>query len=382
MNEFLNWRKEFPILEKTVYLINNSLGAMPRAVYDNLKRYADIWSTRGIRAWEEGWWEFIGEIGNIMADIINAPQNTISMHQNVTIAEAVILSCFDFRGEKSKIVYSDMNFPSVMYLYQSKISDGADIKIVKSEDGITIPTEKLIDAIDEETLLVPISHVLFKSAYIQEVEPIIAKAHACGAYVILDTYQSAGTVPVDVQKLNVDFVVGGSIKWLCGGPGAAYLYIRPDLGARLKPKLTGWMAHQQPFTFETGMRFTDNIAFKFLNGTPHLPALYTVKAGYEIIREVGVEKIRKRSMALTDIIINLAQKFGFQINSPLNPEQRGGTVVVQMENSQQISKELLNRDFLIDWRPHVGIRISPHFYNTEDEVEAIMEEIKKISAQL
>ncbi|MDZ7331433.1 MAG: aminotransferase class V-fold PLP-dependent enzyme [candidate division KSB1 bacterium] len=379
MNDLLKWRKEFPILEKTVYLINNSLGAMPRAVYDNLKLYADIWSTRGIRAWEEGWWEFIGEIGNILADIINAPKNTISMHQNVTIAEAVVLSCFNFQGKQNKIVYSDMNFPSVMYLYQAQIPNGAKIQIVRSEDGITVPTEKMVAAIDDETLLVPISHVLFKSAYIQDVEAIIEKAHQHGAHVVLDTYQSVGTVPVDVQKLNVDFVVGGSIKWLCGGPGAAYLYVRSDLGGRLQPKLTGWMAHQMPFAFEPTMRFTDNIAFKFLNGTPHLPALYTVKAGYEIIRQVGVENIRRRSVQLTERIIQHAQRFGFKINSPLNADQRGGTVVVQMENSQQIAKELLKRDFLIDWRPNAGIRISPHFYNTEDEVDAIMEEIWKLS---
>jgi len=356
------------------------LGAMPRAVYDNLKLYADIWSTRGIRAWEEGWWEFIGEIGDILADIINAPKNTVSMHQNVTIAEAIVLSCFDFKGKKKKIVYSDMNFPSVMYLYQARIPDGANIEIVKSDDGITVPTEKMITAIDNETLLVPISHVLFKSAYIQDVAAIIEKAHDCGAHVVLDTYQSVGTVPIDVQELNVDFVVGGSIKWLCGGPGAAYLYVRPDLGARLQPRLTGWMAHHAPFAFEPEMQFTENIAFKFLNGTPHLPALYAVKAGYEIIRAIGVEKIRRRSIELTERIIQRAHKSGFKINSPLNPERRGGTVVIQMENSQQISKELLKRDFLIDWRPNAGIRISPHFYNTEDEVDAIMEEIKKLSS--
>ncbi len=378
MSDLLKWRKEFPILEKTVYLINNSLGAMPRAVYDNLKEYADIWTTRGVRAWEEGWWEFIGEIGNILADIINAPKNTVSMHQNVTIAEAAVLSCFDFNSKRNKIVYSDMNFPSVMYLYQQRIKDGARIQIVKSEDGITVPTEKMVEAIDDSTLLVPISHVLFKSAYIQDVKPIIEKAHQVGAHVILDTYQSVGTVPLDVQELNVDFVVGGSIKWLCGGPGASYLYVRPDLGAKLQPRLTGWMAHAEPFAFESEMRYTDNLAFKFLNGSPHLPTLYAVKAGYEIIREIGVPNIRQRSLQLTERIIQKAREHGFRINSPLDSKKRGGTVVVQMKNSEQISKELLKRDFLIDWRPDAGIRISPHFYNTEDEVDGIFKEIEKI----
>lgn len=379
MDELLKWRQEFPILEKTVYLINNSLGAMPRRVYDNLKTYADIWSSRGIRAWEEGWWEFIGTIGNILADIIHAPKDTVSMHQNVTIAEAVVLSCFDFRPGKNKIVYSDMNFPSVMYLYQARIPDGAKIEIVKSEDGITVPTEKMLAAIDDTTLLVPISHVLFKSAYIQDVRAIIDKAHRCGAHVVLDTYQSVGTVPVDVQALSVDFVVGGSIKWLCGGPGAAYLYVRPDLGARLQPRLTGWMAHEKPFAFEKELRYTDRLSFKFLNGTPHLPALYTVQAGYEIIREIGVEKIRQRSMQLTERIVMRAQDQGLKINSPLNPLERGGTVIVQLPDSERIAHELLKRDFLIDWRPNAGIRISPHFYNTTDEIDAIMAEIKKLA---
>jgi kynureninase len=377
-DELLKWRKEFPILDKTVYLINNSLGAMPRAVYDNLKMYADIWGSRGVRAWEEGWWNFTNEIGNIFAGIINAPKDSISMHQNVTIAEAAVLSCFEFNKKRNKVVFSDMNFPSVMYLYQSRISDGARIEIVKSTDGITVPTEKIINVIDEKTLLVPISHVLFKSAYIQDVEAIIKKAHACGAYVILDTYQSAGTVPIDVQELNVDFIVGGSVKWLCGGPGAAYLYVRPDLAKKLQPKITGWMAHAEPFAFENEMRFTDNSAFKFLNGTPQLPALYAVKAGYKIIREIGVKKIRKRSIALTERIIQKAREHTFEINSPLNSQSRGGTVVVQTEKSEQISKELLKRDFLIDWRPDAGIRISPHFYNTMDEVDEIMEEMKRL----
>ncbi len=379
MNDWLRWRKEFPILDQTVYLINNSLGAMPRRVYDNLQQYADIWSSRGIRAWEEGWWEFSTEIGNILADILHAPKNTISMHQNVTIAEAIVLSCCDFQGKKRKIVYSELNFPSVRYLYQARVADGARIEVVTSDDGITIATEKMVAAIDEDTLLVPISHVLFKSAYIQDVAAIIEKAHACDALVVLDTYQSAGTVPIDVQQLNVDFVVGGSIKWLCGGPGAAYLYVRPDLAKMLQPRLTGWMAHRSPFAFEPTMRFTENLAFKFMNGTPNIPGLYAVKAGYEIIRQVGVDNIRQRSLRLTERIVHRAQEYGFAINSPLSPEQRGGTVVVQMEHSQQIAQELLRRDFLIDWRPQAGIRISPHFFNTEDEIDRLMAEIKQLS---
>ena len=381
MNELLQWREEFPILDKTVYLINNSLGAMPRAARENLLTYTDIWSTRGVRAWHEGWWEFIGEIGNLLGDIIGAPPDTVSMHQNVTIAESIVLSCFDFSGARNKIVYSDMNFPSVMYLYQQRERDGAVIEVVPSDDGISVPAEKIFEAIDEQTLLVPISHVLFKSAYLQEVGPIIEKAHDCGAYVVLDTYQSVGTVPLDVRALEVDFVIGGSIKWLCGGPGAAYLYVRPDVGRTLQPRITGWMAHPEPFAFERRFRSTDKLSFKFLNGTPHIPALYTVKAGYEIIRQIGVEKIRRRSLELTERIIRLSDERGFMLHSPREAERRGGTVVVQMEGSETIAEELLRRDYLIDWRPDAGIRISPHFYNTEEEIDSIMREITRLSEE-
>jgi len=377
MDELLKWRSEFPILEKTVYMISNSLGAMPRAVYDSLREYADMWATRGVRAWEEGWWEMPVTVGDLVAKIIGAGPGEVSMHQNVTIAEAIVVSCFDFTGRRNKVIYSSLEFPSVRYLYQAQQQRGARIEVVRSEDGITVPTEKMLAAIDEETLLVPISHVIFKSAYIQDAKAIIDKAHSVGALVVLDTYQSAGAVPVCVKSLDADFAIGGLLKWLCGGPGAAYLYVRPSLIPQLEPKLTGWMAHQNPFGFEETMRFRNDV-YKFLNGTPHVPSLFAARCGVQIINNVGVDKIREKSIHQTSRIISWADEYGFAVNSPRRIEERGGTVSIGVDYAYEVSRELIRRDFLVDYRPGAGIRISPHFYSKDEEIDLIMNEIKKI----
>lgn len=374
----LEWRKEFPILEKTVYMISNSLGAMPRAVYDSMHEFAETWATRGVRAWNEGWWEMAVAAGDLIASIIGAEPGQISMHQNVTIVEAIIVSCFDFGWRRNKIVYTDMNFPSVAYIYQAQRENGARIVEVKTEDHVSVPTEKVIEAIDDETLLVPVSHVLFRSAYIQDAKAIIEQAHKKGAYVVLDTYQSCGTVPFNVKELDADFVTGGSVKWLCGGPGAAYLYVRPDLTEDLKPKLTGWMAHRRPFDFEIeGMDYR-NDAYRFLNGTPPVPALYAARCGYRIVNEIGVDRIREKSMHQTARLIELALEHGMKVTAPMRPEQRGGTIAINVDHAYEVSRELLAREFIVDYRPKAGVRISPHFYNSDEELEAIIKEIRAI----
>ncbi len=241
-DELLKWRKEFPILDNTVYLISHSLGAMPKGAYERLHEYAEVWATRGVRAWAEGWWEMPVTVGNQVGSIIGADPDTVVMHQNVSICQSLILSCFEPTAKRNKIVYSEMNFPSVMYVYEAHARGGRlRIETVKSDDGITVPLERMLAAIDETTLLVPFSHVLFKSAFLQDAKAITERAHDVGAMVVLDTYQSAGTVPFSVKELNVDFATGGSVKWLCGGPGAGYLYVRPDLHKTLQPKRrVGW----------------------------------------------------------------------------------------------------------------------------------------------
>ena len=378
-DELLKWRSEFPILEKTVYLISHSLGAMPRATYDQLHEYADAWATRGVRAWAEGWWDMPVTIGNEVARIIGADPGSVVMHQNVSICQSLILSCFEPTPQRNKIVYSELNFPSVMYVYEAHARSGKlRIETVKSDDGITVPLERMLEAIDETTLLVPFSHVLFKSAFLQDAKAIIDKAHEVGAMIVLDTYQSAGTVPFSVKELNADFATGGSVKWLCGGPGAGYLYIRPDLQNKLQPKTTGWMAHENPFAFDTDLHYASNVT-RFLHGSPGIPALFAAKAGYAIINEIGVDKIRAKNTRQTEYLIQLAEDAGFQVTSPRDPAQRGGTITIAHEHAAPIAKELVRREFIIDFRPGAGVRISPHFYTTDRELELIIEEMKKIA---
>jgi kynureninase len=351
---------------------------MPRETYDRLHEYADIWATRGVRAWAEGWWDMPVTVGDEVARIIGADPGTVVMHQNVSICQSLIISCLEPTPRRNKIVYSELNFPSVMYVYEAHAQDGRlRIETVKSDDGITIPLERMLEAIDESTLLVPFSHVLFKSAFLQDAKAIIDRAHEVGAMVVLDTYQSAGTVPFSVKELNADFATGGSVKWLCGGPGAGYLYVRPDLQQKLEPKTTGWMAHESPFAFDTSLRYASNIT-RFLHGSPAIPALYAAQSGYKIINEIGLDRIRQKSVRQTDLLIALAEEAGFEVTSPKESARRGGTVTVAHESASSMARELVRREFVIDYRPGAGVRISPHFYTTDQELRLVIEEMKKI----
>jgi kynureninase len=377
-DELLKWRAEFPILDKTTYLISHSLGAMPRATFDNLQTYAEMWATRGVRAWGEGWWEMPLTIGDEVARIIGAPPASVVMHQNVSICQSLILSCFEPEKKRNKIVYSDLEFPSVMYAYEAHAREGRfRVERVPSDDGMTVSLERMLAAIDEETLIVPISHVLFKSAFLQDARAITERAHEVGALVVLDTYQSAGTVPFSVTELDVDFCTGGSVKWLCGGPGAGYLYVHPRLHAQLKPKVTGWMAHEHPFAFEGQMTYAPSIA-RFLHGSPAIPALYAARAGYAIINEIGVQTIRAKNTRQTTKLIEIADAAGFNVTSPRDASRRGGTVTVNVEHAPAVTRELIRREIIVDFRPGAGIRISPHFYTKDEELDIVIREIRRI----
>jgi kynureninase len=378
----LRFRPEFPILERTTYMISNSLGAMPRGVYDSVQQYCDEWATRGVRAWEEEWWMMAREVGDAIGAIMNAPAGSVSVHLNVTSCQAVVASCFDFSGRRNKVIYSDMNFPSIMYFWEGQRSRGARVHMVKTDDGIHVPTERMLDAIDEETLLVPMSHVVFRSAYIQDAKAIVEKAHRVGAHVVLDAFQSLGSVPVDVQELNVDFAVGGVLKWLCGGPGTSYLYVRPDLGKTLEPKLTGWFAHENPFAFEIGPTKYAEPPLRFMQGTSNVPGFFTAMPGLKIIREAGVENIRAKSKKMTARLIELADQRGWRVNAPRDPERRGGTVAIDMPNSREVCAELLRRDVLVDFRPKAGVRFSPHFYNTMEEIDRAITTVDEILSSM
>ena len=368
MRELLDYRSEFPILAHTTYLINHSLGAMPARVEERLADYARTWRERGIRAWSEGWWNLPLTVGDQVGRIVGAPADTTVMHQNVAIAEAVVLSCFRPTPDRNRVVYERGNFPSVRYLYQAQ----PELEVVVCEDD-----EGIVQTIDERTLLVPISHVLFKSGEIQDVARIVRRAHDAGAHVILDAYQSAGIVPLDVTALNVDFAVGGSVKWLCGGPGNGWLYVRPDLAESLNPTFTGWQAHESPFAFEEEMRYARGAA-RFLTGTPNVPALYAGTAGYDLIEEIGVDRIRENSLRQTGLLSQLAEDAGFEIRSPRDPARRGGTVTVHVQDFPAVHRELAEREILCDFRPDAGIRIGPHYYTSDDELRHVIEQIAEI----
>ena len=379
IDQLLRYRSEFPILERTTYLISNSLGAMPRGVFDALRDYAEMWSKRGVCSWEDKWWMMGLDVGNQIGELMNAPAGSVSLHGNVTQCQAVIASCFEFTGRRNKVVYSDLEFPSVMYFWEAQRSRGARVQMVPSEDGIHVPTERLLEAIDEQTLLVPVSHVIFRSSYINDARAICLKAHRVGAHVILDTFQSLGSgVPVDVEALSVDFACGGVLKWLCGGPGTAYLYVRPDLAKILEPKFTGWLAHENPFGFEIGpTRYTQG-PYRFINGTPNVAAMYAALPGLKILREVGMKSVREKSKRQTQRLVSLADRFGWKVSAPRDPEQRGGTVAIEMPNSKEVCEMLLKRNILVDWRPGAGVRMSPHFYNKDEELDFAIDAVNEI----
>jgi len=369
VRDLLEYRGEFPILEHATYLVSHSLGPMPRRAAERLSEFARMWEERGIRAWAEGWWASAWTVGDQIGRIVGAPRGSTVMHQNVTIAEAVALSCFrPVDPARNRVVYERGNFPSVRYLYQAQ----PDLEVVVCEDG-----EEIVERIDERTLLVPISHVLFKEAEIQDVEPMVRRAHEVGAHVILDCYQSAGIVPVDVTTLGVDFAVGGSVKWLCGGPANGWLYVRPDLAETLEPTYTGWQAHERPFAFEEEMDYASGSA-RFLTGTPNPAAHYAGTAGYDLIEEIGVARIRENSLRQTQLLIELADAAGFEVRSPRDPERRGGSVTIDVPEAVAVYAELEARGILGDSRPGAGIRLGAHFFTTEDEIRFAVEQIVEI----
>lgn len=376
----LVWRKEFPILASTTYMISHSLGAMPRRTADALQQFANTWATRGIRAWEEGWWDMPVTTGDLIATLIGAGKSEVVMHQNVSICQWIVTSCFNWSGPRNKLVTDGLNFPSNDYIYYGLERQGARIVSVPSPDGMTLPLELLLDAIDEQTQLVSVSHVAFRSSYVQDLAAITKRAHEVGAMVVADLYQSAGCLPVDVRALNLDFATGGSVKWLCGGPGAGYLYVRRDLWDKLQPAATGWAAHREPFAFAPApMDFAPD-AMRFLSGTPNVPALYSARGGYEIINEIGVEAIRAKSLRQTQFLMDLADEADFPVRTCREPDRRGGVVILDIPWGKEVTKELARREILVDYRPEAGIRIAPHFYTTDEEILHTVEQIQGITA--
>ncbi|MFL5469965.1 MAG: aminotransferase class V-fold PLP-dependent enzyme [Gemmatimonadaceae bacterium] len=371
----LAFREEFPILENTTYLVSNSLGPMPRSVPGKLAEYGRDWGELGVKAWNRGWWELPVSVGDEIAPLINAGSGEVVMMPNVTIAQTAVLSAIDFPAGRDSVVMTELDFPSVRYAYAAMAERlGARVVVVRSDNGISIDTERLLSAIDERTRLVAVSHVLFRSAYLMDADAICRRAHEVGALVSLDSFHAVGIVPVDVKESKTDFLTGGVLKWLCGGPGACFLYVNPAVRDQLKPALTGWQAHARPFAFEETMEFTAG-PFRWLNGTPVIPALYAAAEGPRILRRAGMQAVREKSIRLTSRLIELADARGYKVNAPRDASRRGGTVAIDVPHGYEVTQHLLSRNILVDYRVGAGIRIAPHFFSKQEEVEEAVSEI-------
>ena len=373
----LQFRSEFPILERTTYLVSNSLGAMPRSVPDRLAEYVDAWAELGVRAWARGWWEMPVTVGDMIAPLIGAGPGEVVMAPNVSLAQAAVVAALDFPTERDTVVMTSLDFPSVRYAIEALARRfGARVVIVPSDDGISIDEERLLAAIDERTRLVAVSHVLFRSAFVMDADAICRRAHEVGALVSLDAFHSVGVLPVDVKASNVDFLTGGVLKWLCGGPGGCFLYVSPRIRDTLSPAITGWQAHARPFAFEDEMEYASG-AMRWLGGTPGIPALYAAMEGPRIVARAGIERIRAKSTRQTSALIAAAEARGYGVRAPRAPERRGGTVALDVPNAEAVSRDLLSQDILVDYRPNAGIRIAPHFYTSDAELDAAIAAIER-----
>lgn len=377
VDPLLAWRAKFPALESCVHLISHSLGCVPAQAADDLGEFVELWRTKSITAWSD-WLPEIDKAGARIGKIISAPAGTVTMHQNVSSVMAVLASCFEYTPTRNKVVYESLMFPTVSYVWQAEQRRGAQCVVVPSKDGTTIDVDAMCDAIDEHTVAVPMSHVIFSTAYIQDAKKICAKAKSVGAHIILDCYQSVGIIPIDIVDLGVSFACGGSVKYLCGGPGAGWLYVRQDLIPQFAPRVTGWMGNAAPFAFTMPEQtYADNIS-RYLGGTPAIAALYQSRAGQQIIGEIGVRAIREKSLRLTAHAIAMVDELGFTLNSPRSDAQRGGSVVFDFVGAADVCRELNRRKFFCDHRPGVGIRIAPHFYSKAEEVDLFFAELKQI----
>ncbi|MCB9756337.1 MAG: aminotransferase class V-fold PLP-dependent enzyme [Myxococcales bacterium] len=379
-HELARYREDYPILAHTTYMNSNSMGAMPRQATRALQEYTSQWAQDGVEAWER-WFAIMDEVSDAAAQFLGAPNGQTALNQNVAFFQASIASCLDFSGPRNKVVIESLQFPNVIYVWERYQQLGAKLELVPSDDGMTVPTERMLEAIDETTAIVPLSHGIYVSGALQDIKAIARRAHEVGALVMVDVYQTAGAVPIDVGEWDADIVVGGSHKWLCGGPGTCFMWMKPELRARLQPRITGWMGHERPFAFQPAPIDYARGNRHFLGGTPSMPAYFVAREAFKNLHEVGVERIRRHNLALCQLIIDRAQAAGLTIRSPLDHERRTGFVAVDFEGSEEVSKQLIAEHVKHDWRPNCGLRLGPHFYTTDEEVERAMERIVALAGR-
>ena len=373
-------RDQFPTLASGIHLLSHSLGPVPRAVRDSMNAYSDAWEHHTSEdAWATNWWELSQLIGDRIARILGGAPGSVQIQPNASIALATVASCFDFRSSpRNKVVTTALDFPSMEYIWEAQQQLGARVDVVASTEQVAVPLEKILDAIDDTTCLVALAHTSYRSSYRVDAATITQKAHAKGAMVLLDVYQSAGVVELKAEEWGVDFLIGGTIKWLCGGPACGYLYVRPDLQRDLRPRLTGWVAHHSPFEFaHAPMRYARSVR-RFAQGTPSIPALYSALPGLEIVESVGVPAIAAESRRRTQKMVESVIERGWTLNSPREAERRGGSVMIGVDDGPAMVDRLASRKVFVDCRPQAGLRISPHFFNTDEEVDEALDVLSEL----
>jgi len=370
-------RSRFAGLDRNTWLVSHSMGAPPLAAREALTRYFDDWAEHGPEAWPQ-WLDLAAEIADGIGALFGAPKNSVWLAPNVSVLQAAIASSLSFAGERNEVVYESLMFPSLAYVWDGWRRMGAVTRVVPDDDGITIPTERICAAITERTAVVVLSHAYYESGALIDVAPIVARAHTMGALVVLDSYQTAGTVPFDVVALDVDIVVGGSHKWLCGGPGCGYIYVKPGLQENFAPLVTGWWAHRDPFAFAAAPMVYAAGPARWATGTPTIPGYVVARAGHDLIRAIGVDAIRAYNGRLTNRIIAFAHERGWRVKTPLDPAQRTGWIGIDLPDAARVQARLLERRIIVDHRPRCGLRVGPHFYTTDEDLQTLFDALDAI----
>ncbi len=365
VHSLAHYRTEFPIFERRIYLNSCSLGALSLRSRLRVQEYLTLWEERGAPAWYDVWWDALGTLRREYARVIAAKPEEIALHASVSTASAVLAGAIDYTG-RPRVVTTELDFPTVAYQWLAKRDLGIEVEVVPSPDGVTVPVEALAAAIDERTALVATSHVFFTTGAIQDIKAVAEAAHARGALCFVDAYQSAGQLPLDVYETGVDFLCAGGLKWLLGGPGIVFLYVREGLPQQLRPKVTGWFAHARQFEFDPTSIVWHDDARRFEQGTPALAAVYAQLGGLELIHEIGVPAIREVTRELTEDLIGRARDAGLTPRVAASPRERSAIVMIPSDDPAAGVARLAEADIVADARPG-HVRLSPFFYNLSDD---------------
>jgi len=370
-----DYRAEFPIFRRSIYLNSCSLGALSTRSRARVNEYLDLWDTLGASAWYEIWWSALADLRTRYARLIGAPAGSIALHANISSALTAVAESLEYR-RRPRVVITSLDFPTVAYQWLARSGDGIEVVVVESPDGITVPVERIARAVDDHTSLVATSHVFFTSGAIQDLRGLADAVHRRGALLLVDGYQAAGQLPVDVRALDVDFYCGGGLKWLLGGTGVAFMYARPELWAGLAPRASGWFAHREQFRFDPRSLELHEDARRLEAGTPPLMPVYAQLGGLELLEELGGAEIRRRTMALAEDLIEGARAAGLCPKVAASPEDRTAIVMLPSADQAGAVKRLAEAGIVADSRPG-HVRVSPYFYNVPDDHRAAIERLTR-----